>query len=328
MIDLPSYSQTEANAISQLAARLPINFSLGGTRLQAMMSVQGSRRIPADSYTVAMHGPSGDFRLALASTLLPQMAVAHWPEITALPPRCELAEILFDIVLKDVAVEVEHWCGQRPTWSFAHLAESHRYAFKIVRSERPHDLVCSVECDAAGVEWIAQRCSALPATRAALDDVPLVIDLRIDRINLALADLEGAAQGDVILLDHPAVDRDGEIALVLHICDSPRFRASIFNGRLSVLSATDYSMDTPDQLPPDSFDSVNLIVDVDIGRLTMPLRHLRELAVGQVLDLGFDATSNVSLRVNGQVVATGELVRIAERTGVRLLDLRSPRVER
>ena len=87
-------------------------------------------------------------------------------------------------------------------------------------------------------------------------------------------------------------------------------------------------MDKPEFLPPESLDSLNLTVDVDVGRLTMPLGQLRELAVGQVIDLGFDATTSVSLRVNGQVVATGELVRIAERTGVRLLDLRLPRAER
>nr|WP_256469174.1 FliM/FliN family flagellar motor switch protein [Bradyrhizobium sp. 156] len=87
-------------------------------------------------------------------------------------------------------------------------------------------------------------------------------------------------------------------------------------------------MDRPDPLPPETFDSIDLPVDVDAGRLTMPLRQLRELGIGQVLDLGFDATTNISLSVNGQVVATGELVRIAERTGVRVLDLRLARAER
>nr|WP_256468189.1 FliM/FliN family flagellar motor switch protein [Bradyrhizobium sp. 160] len=87
-------------------------------------------------------------------------------------------------------------------------------------------------------------------------------------------------------------------------------------------------IDRPDPLPPETFDSIDVPVDVDAGRLTMPLRQLRELAIGQVLDLGFDATTNISLRVNGQVVATGELVRIAERTGVRVLDLRLARSER
>nr|WP_256464823.1 MULTISPECIES: FliM/FliN family flagellar motor switch protein [unclassified Bradyrhizobium] len=87
-------------------------------------------------------------------------------------------------------------------------------------------------------------------------------------------------------------------------------------------------MDRPDPLAPETFDSIDLPVDVDAGRLTMSLRQLRELAIGQVLDLGFDATTNISLRVNGQVVATGELVRIAERTGVRVLDLRLARAER
>ena len=58
-----------------------------------------------------------------------------------------------------------------------------------------------------------------------------------------------------------------------------------------------------------------------MGRLVLPLSRLRELAPGQVLDLGLDVTTAVTLRINGQVVAEGELVQIAERTGVRIRDV-------
>ncbi|WP_426441418.1 FliM/FliN family flagellar motor switch protein [Bradyrhizobium genosp. P] len=328
MINLPFYSRCEAAAVSQIAARLPVAFSLGSIKVQAVMTDWGLPRLPADTYTVAMHARGHNIRLALGSALVPQMAVERWPEITALPPAHGLAEIWLDIVLRDLAVEVEQWCGQRPTWSCLNIAESRPYALKLVRQEPPNDLVGLVEFDAGGLQWIADCCSDLPVMHAPLDDLPLHLDMRIARISVVLADLQQLAQGDVILLDHSPVGQDGEMAVVMYISDSPRFRASILNCRLSVLTAVECLMGTPEPLPPESFDSVNLTVDVDVGRLTMPLRQLRELAVGQVLDLGFDATTNVCLRVNGQVVATGELVRIAERTGVRLLDLRLRRAER
>lgn len=328
MIDLPCYSRREAAAVSQIAARLPVAFSLGSIKVQAVMCDSGLARLPADSYTLVMSARGHNIRLVLGAGLVPQMAVEHWPEITALPPGHGLTEILLDIVLQDLALEVERWCGQRPSWSCSDMTQSPPYAFKIVRQERPNDLVGLVECDAGGLQWIADCCSALPARHAVLDDLPLALDMRIARISLVLADLQQLLQGDIILLDHCPVGQDGEMTVVAYICDSLRFRGSILDGRLRVLSAVDCVMDAADPLPPESFDSINLVVDVDAGRLTMPLRRLRELAIGQVLDLGFDATAHVCLRVNGQVVATGELVRIAERTGVRLLELRLPRAGR
>lgn len=80
-------------------------------------------------------------------------------------------------------------------------------------------------------------------------------------------------------------------------------------------------MDNPAPPPVASIDDVPLVIDCDVGRVSLTIARLRELSVGQVLDLGLDATSRVSLRLNGQVIATGELVRIAERTGVRITDV-------
>ncbi|QOZ36258.1 type III secretion system cytoplasmic ring protein SctQ [Bradyrhizobium sp. CCBAU 53421] len=328
MIDLPRYEGRDVVAISRIASRLPLAFSLAGIEVQAVMADSTHRHIPVPSYTVVMNVQGHKIRLALGAMLLPQLAVERWPEITTLPPGHGLGEILFDIVLQDLAIEVEQWCGQRPTWSCSDVAAPRPHAFKIVRLEQPNDPVGSVELDDEGLQWVADCCSDLPVLAAALDELPLLLDVRIAPITLALAELQRLAQGDVIMLDNQSVGRDGAMSVVAHLSNNPWFRASIRDCRLSVQSVVDRLMDKPEFLPPESLDSLNLTVDVDVGRLTMPLGQLRELAVGQVIDLGFDATTNVSLRVNGQVVATGELVRIAEQTGVRLLDLRLPRAER
>jgi len=328
MIDLPRYDGRDAAAISRVASRLPLAFSLAGIEVQAVMSDFAQRQIPAASHTVVMSVHGHKIRLALGPMLLPQLAVERWPEITTLPPDHGLGEILFDIVLRDLAIEVERWCGQRPTWCCSDVAAPRPYAFKVVRLKEPNDLVGLIEVDGEGLQWVADCCSDLPVVAAALDELPLLLDVRIAPISLALAELQQLAQGDVILLDNQSVGNDGAMSVVAHLSNSPWFRASIRDCRLSIQSVVDRLMDKPEFLLPESLDSINLTVDVDVGRLTMPLGQLRELAVGQVIDLGFDATTNVSLRINGQVVATGELVRIAERTGVRLLDLRLPRAER
>ena len=328
MIDLPCYDPREAAAVSRLATRLPVPFNIAGIDVEAVMPGWTTPRLPADYCRAVMRPRGHRIRVAVDSTLLPAVAVQHWPEIAALPPGDGLREILFEIVFRDLAIKVEQWCGHRPTWSSAETTEVFLYAFEILRLERPNDVVGLVEFDGSGLQWIADCCSALPVACAALDDLPVCLVLLVERISLISTDLHQLALGDVILLDTTPVGNDGIITVLLCLSGDPCFRASICNGRLTVLSAVDCMMDRPDLLPPETFDSIDLPVDVDAGRLTMPLRQLRELAIGQVLDLGFDATTNISLRVNGQIVATGELVRIAERTGVRVLDLRLARAER
>ncbi|WP_157786107.1 MULTISPECIES: FliM/FliN family flagellar motor switch protein [Bradyrhizobium] len=328
MIDLPSYGRREAAAVSRLATRLPIPFNIAGIDVKAVMPGSTSPRLPADYCRAVMRPRGHRICVAVDSALLPAVAVQRWPEITALPLGDGLREILFDIVFRDLAIKVEQWCGHRPTWSSAETTEVFPYAIEILRLERPNDVVGLVEFDGSGLQWIADCCSALPVACAALDDLPVCLVLLVERISLISTDLHQLALGDVILLDTTPVGNDGIITVLLCLSGDPCFRASICNGRLTVLSAVDCMMDRPDLLPPETFDSIDLLVDVHAGRLTMPLSQLRELAIGQVLDLGFDATTNISLRVNGQIVATGELVRIAERTGVRVLDLRLTRAER
>ncbi|GLS30836.1 type III secretion protein Q [Mesorhizobium albiziae] len=327
MIDLPCYSPREAAAISRLAARLPAVFSLAGLDVAAVMPGSTLPDVPVDYRRVMIRLRGHNFRIAIDSMLLPPIAVTHWPDITTLPLDDGLREILFDIVLRDVGIQVERWCGQRPIWSSSEITGALPYAIRLVRLDGPDKLLGLVEFDAGGLEWIAGCCGALPVVCAVLDDLAISLDLRVARVNLTLAELQALARGDVILLDVSPVAYDGAMNVLLCFSGSSRFRASIMDGRLAVLSAVDRMMDRPDSLPPETFDGIDLPVDVDVGQLTMSLKQLRELAVGQVLDLGFDATTNITLRVNGQAVAAGELVRIADRTGVRILDMRLERAE-
>ncbi|ULJ74453.1 type III secretion system cytoplasmic ring protein SctQ [Rhizobium gallicum] len=328
MIDLPCYSPREAAAISLLATRLPAVFSLAGVDVAAVMPGSKLPDVPVDYRRVMVRLHGHNIRIAIDSTLLPPIAVAHWPDITTLPMDDGLREILFDVVLRDVGIQVERWCGQRPTWSSSEIAGALPHAISLVRRDGPGKLLGLVEFDAGGLELIAGCCVALPVMCAVPDDLAISLDLTVARVSLSLAELQALTRGDVVLLDVSPIAREGAMNVLLCFSGSSRFRASIMDGRLTVLSAVDRMMDRPDSLPPETFEGIDLPVDVDVGRLTMSLKQIREFAVGQVLDLGFDAATNVTLRVNGQTIAAGELVRIADRTGVRILDLRLERAER
>ena len=60
------------------------------------------------------------------------------------------------------------------------------------------------------------------------------------------------------------------------------------------------------------------------GETEVALRDLRELAPGYVFDLRQPIDRHVEVRANGRPIATGELVEIDGRVGVRLLECRLP----
>jgi type III secretion protein Q len=327
VIDLPICEPAAAAALTQLATRLPAAFSIAGIPVAAAMPGRLPPQLPGHYRRLDARLDGRTIRVTIDPLLLPPAAIANWPEITALPAEDALRDILFDLVLRDLALQVEGWCGRRPDWSACGSEEGLPYAILLNRLDADDAAIGRVELDIGGLGWLAAQCAQLPVHLASVEDLPIGLPLRLAGFALSAAELRVLAAGDVVLLDDDPVDRDGILTILLPVAGGLTFRATIEAGRLSLVSVVDCAMSEPDALPPTSLDDMSLPVDLNVGRLSLPLGRLRELAVGQVLDLGFDATTNVSLAVNGQVIAIGELVRLAERTGVRILELRLARGE-
>ncbi|MDE0658277.1 MAG: FliM/FliN family flagellar motor switch protein [Gammaproteobacteria bacterium] len=60
------------------------------------------------------------------------------------------------------------------------------------------------------------------------------------------------------------------------------------------------------------------------GETEVPLRQLQDMAPGYVFDLREPVDGHVEVRANGRPVARGELVEIAGRVGVRILECHLP----
>lgn len=71
----------------------------------------------------------------------------------------------------------------------------------------------------------------------------------------------------------------------------------------------------------DLLADVPLEVTVELGRARMTVRELLALQAGSVVELDRVAGTPVDVLVNGQLVARGEVVVVAEELGVRLTDI-------
>jgi flagellar motor switch protein FliN/FliY len=81
---------------------------------------------------------------------------------------------------------------------------------------------------------------------------------------------------------------------------------------------------------PDDKNDIDLILDipleltVELGRTKMLVNNLLQLGQGSVIDLDKAAGETLDIRVNGKLVARGEVVVVEEKYGIRVTDIASP----
>ncbi|MFN3591842.1 MAG: FliM/FliN family flagellar motor switch protein, partial [Thermaurantiacus sp.] len=75
---------------------------------------------------------------------------------------------------------------------------------------------------------------------------------------------------------------------------------------------------------PPHLASIEVTVSVEVGRTTLPLGELLEVEPGQLFDLESLVDEPVSILVNGRPFATGEIMAVGERFGVRIVALEDP----
>jgi flagellar motor switch protein FliN/FliY len=90
----------------------------------------------------------------------------------------------------------------------------------------------------------------------------------------------------------------------------------------SEAQVSDDSSATEAEQPSEKVNVGNLPLTlvIELGRLQISVRKLLELQPGDVLDLDLDAHDAIDLVVNGAVIGKGELLKIGEALGVRILD--------
>lgn len=76
----------------------------------------------------------------------------------------------------------------------------------------------------------------------------------------------------------------------------------------------------PAQTSMASADTIDMTIVVEVGRLQMSVQKLLELQPGNLLELDVHPENGVDLVVQGRCIARGELLRIGDTLGVRILD--------
>lgn len=188
-----------------------------------------------------------------------------------------------------------------------------------------------IRTDFLGLQWISARMSRLTAkSLRPLNHVPAVGYIEIADIELTRAEISGLAPNDIILAQGTGSWQDNEVrirfshglALAGNMVEANRIliqNVMISKGDSDTMPNKKKYAAKPSDLPVDDIP-VKLVFE--IGRTDIPMGELRRMQPGYTiqLDESIDKYKPVTVIANGVAVGNGEVVRINDHLGIRVLE--------
>jgi type III secretion protein Q len=160
------------------------------------------------------------------------------------------------------------------------------------------------------------------------------VSLRVGWTEITLEDLEAIGEGDGIILDSDELSRQKMMAVVAeHFAQSVEIRARelVLEGPLlfrpqdntrKFFMADENNEQSSRNRPMESdIQGLPIRLIFELGRVDVPLSELENMNTGYVFDLARQPTRAVDILANGRKIGNGEVVRIGESLGIRVVNI-------
>ncbi|MBX2861310.1 MAG: FliM/FliN family flagellar motor switch protein [Vampirovibrio sp.] len=170
-----------------------------------------------------------------------------------------------------------------------------------------------------------------------LMDAHAPVTISIGSTRIPLADLRLLEVGDVVLLEQSRMNRmaivepdsDEKIFFTLKYTDIDKKELSTIEEQLAPEMMQELTMKQSQHTDEQSQASTkeklwdNLMIDVhaEFSPVSLPLRQLKQMTEGLIVELGALSGNQIRLHVEGKTIADGELVIIGDQFGVRITGL-------
>lgn len=163
-------------------------------------------------------------------------------------------------------------------------------------------------------------------------------DITLGRLALSIAELRAIENGDVVVMAEAPDDavsiRVGDRMIVFfpsdgqYVCGGSNpidgLRPASFRSEMTAMAEIEPEIEPSTEDHPAGLTDLVLAVDFDIGRVEVPMATVASWTPGTLVQMeqpALDAGVAVTIRINGQAVGTGDIVRIDNRIGVRITRL-------
>ena len=337
-LSFPLIAPSHVQALNAVYRRRPaLAATIGGRQTSIVAAWPPPDRRPDASHRVALRldGESGE--LWLPQSLLDILVDSVDPVLSLDRLGSDRAAIILEFALDSVLVAVEMNLGCK-------LAVD-SYSSKVERPENDGQLPLFFTLVIEGLVTIGCELRIPPdyALRLAegLDrhvgiidsvlDLPIPVCLRVAAANLAAAEIERLSPDDVVLVDASCEPGDAVIAVIGERLVAP-VTLDPEGLRLATYPIPGATSSWAWSMPTDAMagaweadaetDNRSLHVLLELGRFELPASQVKQLAPNFLLPLEPPHDRTVDIVVGGQRIGRGTLMRIGNRTGVRIIAVR------
>jgi len=341
---LPSIDSETAEQLDLIATRLPAGtFAFAGQTLRFKLApLSGPLRRLTEPFQITLEWGGGQVHLVTGRAMLPMLYAHRFPQaqVDVLPEDLALAAL--QLSLNELTSHLEQLSGRRvrlvragPADAKTLLPAPFRYSISLDSEVARDGIEGVVAADAAGLGLLALLARRQPPQSRSTDpSTPVPLRLEVGEMKIPLATLRGVALNDLLL---PDTQIDAAAPAVRLRADSRHFvRATLKEGALVIESILqiepmlqeERSMNpssdraaTSDASGLAGLDGIEVRLGFDLGDKTLTFGELAALQPGQVLALDVALPRLVAIRANGSLIGRGELVQLADRVGVRVVEL-------
>lgn len=331
------------NRLFERGTRIP--FSLGPDSFVVVFPPSEEPFVPEVSAGIEMNGRVS--RLDLDRFFF-RAAVEDFlggEDFAVLPP--EVREAAAEVLLERLVERFETWSGGKAAFREIHFPPAGRdpgkrpvdpgvpLPFRLLREngETGGPAASGRLClDRETAGWLRGLLDRDPPLKAfEYDRLPVEVRVEIGRLRLTLADLKGLERDDVLLAERGAWEEGGEA--VVRAGGRVSFPATLEGRTVTVREGRGKAMDTEHlsektggdkaggESPASNLDELEITLLFDVGSREIPLGELKTIRPGYTFELEGSPERPVTIRANGKRIGSGELVRVADRVGVRVLAL-------
>jgi type III secretion protein Q len=322
--------------------RAPFKGTLEGLPLELALSPAYMTEPPAaaiDCFEANCSWGQAGVRARLADATVRRLLDRIQPGLSDEPPGDPTLSLLIELALAPLLAAIETSTGtlltlrsssRRASADLATLdAQSHWLAFQGTLDGVPFEL--ALEFDGHAVENVIALLRHAAPSRLPLAETfaPVVAILGAGAVRLPLRMLRDLHHGDVLIPDEFPFER-GEVELTFghryravarleengaRVRSAPqRIESTQENNAMEVKSA-------PRVVETDDLGDLEIQLTFELGRQTVELEQLRTITPGYVFPLGRSPDDPVDVVANGRRIGRGEIVRVGDGLGVRLIRL-------
>lgn len=201
--------------------------------------------------------------------------------------------------------------------------------FRVTHSNDRHIFHGAISAPQTSMDWLIAEMDTLPPARElACFSLPLFPTVTLGQTTLTLTELHSLERFDLILADHSIEDEQWDVG----ICFSPSL---CFKGKMDPAGKI---LITGYRTPPFKDDNMNENNDLsdkyerlleklpvkivfELGESRITLSELQQFQAGYIFETERSTASPVIVKANGKPIGSGEIMKIGNRIGVRLLEL-------